>query len=204
MERTPQAEDRRLLSALLSPTIGADTDAAIDALLDHFDSLPAALATSDERLAQIVGPAALPLLHVARDLSLRLLRAEIEQRPLFDSPQSIAGYLHARLSYQAIEEIWVAYLDIGNRLIADEIVGRGTISEAKLYPREVLRRALEMGATSLILAHNHPSGDPMPSREDIAATRRLCRAALPLDIVVHDHIIVARSGWVSFRAQGLL
>ena len=192
------------MSALLSPTIGAATAAAINALFEHFESLPAALATSDERLAQIVGPDVVPLLHIARDLSLRLLHAEIEHRPLFDSPQSIAGYLHARLSYRPVEEIWVAYLDVGNRLIADEIVGRGTVSEAKLYPREVLRRALEMGATSLILAHNHPGGDPMPSREDIAATRRLCRAALPLDIVVHDHLIVGRSGWISFRAQGLL
>ena len=204
MERPAQEEDRRLLSALLAPTIGAGAKAAIDALFAHFESLPAALATSDERLAQIVGPAALPLLHVARDLSLRLLHAEIEHRPLFDSPQSIAGYLHARLSYRPVEEIWIAYLDVGNHLIADEIVGRGTVSEAKLYPREVLRRALETGATSLILAHNHPGGDPMPSDEDIAATRRLCRAAVPLEIIVHDHLIVARSGWISLRAQGLL
>lgn len=176
----------------------------VDALFDHFGSLPAALATSDERLAQIVGVAAVPLLHLARDLSLRLLRAEIEHRPLLDTPQTVADYLHARLSYQPVEQIWVAYLDIGNHLITDEIVGRGTVQEAKLYPREVLRRALETGATSLILGHNHPGGDPTPSREDIAATSRLRQAGLPLDIVVHDHLIVARSGWFSFRAQGLL
>jgi DNA repair protein RadC len=144
------------------------------------------------------------MLHVARDLSLRLLHTEIERRPLLDSPQSIAGYLHAYLSHRPIEEIWVAYLDAGNHLLADEIVGRGTVGEAKLYPRELLRRALEIGATSLILAHNHPGGDPMPSRADIAATRRLRRAAAALDIVLHDHLIVARSGWISFRAQGLL
>ena len=204
MDHASQDEDRRLLTALLTPTIGIGTAAAIDALFDHFGSLPAALAASDEQLARIVGAAALPLLHVARDLSLRLLHAEIEHRPLLDSLQTVAGYCHARLSHRAVEEIWVAYLDIGNHLITDEIVARGTIGEAKLYPREVLRRALETGATSLILAHNHPGGDPAPSREDIAATRRLCGAATPLDIVVHDHIIVARSGWFSFRAQGLL
>lgn len=181
-----------------------DAAIAVDALFDHFGSLPAALATSDERLARIVGVEALPLLHVARDLSLRLLRTEIEDRPLIDSPQSVAGYLHARLSYRPIEEIWIAYLDAGNHLIADEIVGRGTVSETKLYPREVVRRALEIGATSLILAHNHPSGDPTPSPEDIAATRRLSRAGAALEIVVHDHLIVSRSGWISFRSQGLL
>ncbi len=162
------------------------------------------MAASDERLAGIVGVEAVPLLHVARDLSLRLLHAEIEHRPLIDSPHSVAGYLHARMSHRPVEEIWVAYLDAGNHLIIDEIAGRGTVGEAKLYPRELLRRALEIGATSLIVAHNHPSGDPTPSPEDIAATRRLCHAAGPLEIVVHDHIIVSRSGWISFRAQGLL
>ncbi len=204
MERTSQAEDRRLLNALLSPTLGNGTARAIDALFDRCGSLPAALAMSDERLAGIVGAEAVPLLHVARDLSLRLLRAEIERRPLIDSPQSVVGYVHARLSHRPVEEIWVAYLDVGNRLAADEIVARGTVGEAKLYPREVLRRALEIGATSLILAHNHPSGDPTPSAEDIAATRRLCRAAAALEIAVHDHLIVSRSGWISFRSQGLL
>jgi DNA repair protein RadC len=98
----------------------------------------------------------------------------------------------------------VLFLNSKNRLLRDEVMSEGSINETPIYPREIMRRALELGATALILAHNHPSGDPQPSDGDVDATRRIARAARSLDIKIHDHVVVARSGWTSFRTLGLL
>ena len=135
---------------------------------------------------------------------LHALRTEaVEGRTLADS-QALIDYLSLDMALLPTERLRVLFLNTGNRLLYDETLGEGSVSEAPVYPREIMRRALEVGATALILVHNHPSGDPRPSRADIDATRRIVDAGRSLDICVHDHVIVARSGWSSFRALGLL
>lgn len=111
----------------------------------------------------------------------------------------VIEYLIVAMARLPVEEVRVLFLDSKNRLISDEVVSRGTISEAPIYPREILKRALALDATALILAHNHPSGDPNPSEGDIDATRRLLKAGKELGLTVHDHIIVGSEGWISLR-----
>jgi DNA repair protein RadC len=118
--------------------------------------------------------------------------------------RSVIDYLFFDMAHLPTERLRVLFLNAGNRLLDDETVADGSVSETPIYPREIVRRALEIGATGLILAHNHPSGDPRPSPGDVEATRRVAAAAQPLEIHIHDHVIVARSGWTSFRALGLL
>jgi DNA repair protein RadC len=108
------------------------------------------------------------------------------------------------MAYLPTERLRVMFLNTDNRLIYDETMAEGSVNETPIYPREIMRRSLEVGATALILAHNHPSGDPSPSQGDIDATRRVAAAGNALGIAIHDHVIVARSGWTSFRALGLL
>jgi len=108
------------------------------------------------------------------------------------------------LAREQVEQARVLYLDNRNRLLADEMQGRGTVNHTPVYPREVVKRALELHATGLVLAHNHPSGDPTPSREDIAMTREIKAASDALGISLHDHVIIAGSQWLSFRQAGLL
>ncbi len=112
-------------------------------------------------------------------------------------------YLQLDMAREPVERFRVLFLDAQNRLL-DETVADGSIKQAPVYPREVMRRALQVGATALILVHNHPSGDPSPSRSDIDMTRRIIDAGRELDVTVHDHLVVARTGWTSFRARGLL
>jgi DNA repair protein RadC len=108
------------------------------------------------------------------------------------------------MAHEPVEQLRVLYLNTRNRLLLDETAIEGSINVAPIYPREIVRRSLEVGATALILAHNHPSGDPKPSGEDIRVTRLVAAAGGALDIKLHDHVIVARSGWISFRAAGYL
>jgi DNA repair protein RadC len=131
------------------------------------------------------------------------IRAEAVAGPVLANSQALIDYLRADAAYAPVERFRVLFLNAQNRLL-DELVQDGTINEAPVYPREIMRRALETGATALVLAHNHPSGDPRPSERDICVTRRVAEAASTLGIQVHDHVIVARSGWSSFKALGLL
>jgi DNA repair protein RadC len=108
------------------------------------------------------------------------------------------------MAHLATERLRVLFLNSGNRLLHDDTIAEGSVSETPVYPREIMRRALDVGATALILVHNHPSGDPTPSQGDIEATRQIAEAGRTFDICIHDHVIVARSGWSSFRALGLL
>jgi DNA repair protein RadC len=113
-------------------------------------------------------------------------------------------YLHAVLARERVEQFRVLFLDTRNRLLADEAQARGTVNHTPVYPREVVKRALELKATALILVHNHPSGDPTPSRDDLEMTQEVKRAAMALSIVLHDHVIVGNGKWLSFRREGLL
>lgn len=124
--------------------------------------------------------------------------------PLLSNWDALTDYLTASMAHEPQELFRVLFLDTRNRLIADEVLGRGTVNHTPVYPREVVKRALELCATALILVHNHPSGDPTPSREDVPMTNELRNADEALSIVIHDHIIVGRGKLVNFRSQGLL
>lgn len=135
---------------------------------------------------------------------LHALRTEALAGPTLADSGALIDYLSLDMAHLPTERLRVLFLNSVNRLLDDQTFAEGSVNETAVYPREIMRRALELGATALILAHNHPSGDPRPSRGDIETTRRIADAARALDICLHDHVIVARSGWSSFRALGLL
>lgn len=141
---------------------------------------------------------------MVRHVMLHVLRAEAAKAPVLGTSEGLIDYLFADMAYLPVERLRVLFLNSKNRLLSDELVSDGSVNEAPFYPREIMRRALEVGATALILAHNHPSGDPQPSDADIRATRRVAEAGRALDIRLHDHVIVARSGWSSLRMLGLI
>ena len=145
--------------------------------------------------------AALKFVHAA---AVRLVRAEVQTQPLLDDWDRLTGYLTACMAREPVEQFRILFLDSRNRLIRDEVQGRGTVNHTPAYPREVVKRALDLNATGIVLAHNHPSGDPTPSQADIQVTSAIAAAARPIGIVLHDHVVVGRSGWLSFRQQGLL
>jgi DNA repair protein RadC len=132
------------------------------------------------------------------------MRCEMRQRPLFSSWDKVVQYCRAAMAYQMREEFRILFVDNRNRLIADEVQGRGTVNHTPVYVREVIKRALELSASSIILVHNHPSGDPTPSRADIEMTKEIIEAAKKLDISVHDHLIIGRDGHISLRAAELV
>jgi len=134
---------------------------------------------------------------------LRCLAHEAFGGPVLSTSQELIDYLRADMAHAQVERFRVLYLNAQNRLLC-ETVNEGSVNQAPIYPREVMRRALDVGATALILAHNHPSGDPAPSRSDIQVTRRLIEAGRTFEICVHDHLIVSRSGWTSLKAMGLI
>jgi len=135
---------------------------------------------------------------------LRLLKQDLAKKPLLNSWQRLLDYLHASMAHEKREHFRLLFLNKKNELIADEIQQSGTVDHTPAYPREIMKRALELGATALILAHNHPSGDPTPSKEDINMTKQICAAAAPFGIIVHDHLIVSRGGTASFKSLGLM
>jgi DNA repair protein RadC len=147
------------------------------------------------------GAAAVKLVQAA---ALRMMRQELAAQPVLSTWEMLTDYLMAAMGNERIEQFRVLFLDGRNKLIADEVQGQGTINHAPAYPREVVRRCLELHATAVILAHNHPSGEPTPSREDVALTTEIVRAAETMGIAVHDHIIIGRGKWLSFRAEKLL
>ena len=191
---------------MLQPLDVPHTGAIIDELLGEFGNLPAILAADEPALraclpadGQVVG-----LLLAVRVAMLHSLRTELGQSPILSTSEALTDYLFASMAYNRIEHLRVLFLNSSNRLLCDEVMAQGTVNQAPLYPREILRRALEIGATALIIVHNHPSGDPTPCQADVKATAHLVAAARPLEIAVHDHLIVARTGWRSLRAEGLI
>jgi DNA repair protein RadC len=196
---------RQILVELLRP-LGPAASGWADLLVKEFGSLAEALAAAPAAQARVLGDAAIAVryLGIVRDAMLHALRTEALGKPKLDDSQALIDYLSLDMALLPTERLRVLFLNSGNRLLYDETLAEGSVSEAPVYPREIMRRALEVGATALILAHNHPSGDPRPSRGDIDATRRIADAGRALGICIHDHVIVARSGWSSFRAMGLL
>lgn len=203
-ENAPQ-RGRQILVDLLRP-FGPGAACWAHKLINEFGSLAGVLATTPTAQARILGPGnpAIRHLGMVRGVMLHVLREEALNAPLLTNSQALIDYLFADMAHLPAERLRVLFLNSKNRLLRDEMMSEGSVNEAPIYPREIMRRALEVGATALILAHNHPSGDPAPSAGDIKATRRVVEAAKPLDIRIHDHVVLARSGWTSFKTLGLL
>ncbi len=183
-----------------------DTKPLAKALIARFGSYSAVIAAPPEELVQVkgIGESAVATLKVVQLAAQRLARAEVLERPVLNNWDRLMDYLHAVLARERVEQFRVLFLDTRNRLLADEAQAKGTVNHTPVYPREVVKRALELKATALILVHNHPSGDPTPSRDDLEMTQEVKRAAMALSIVLHDHVIVGNGTWLSFRREGLL
>ncbi|MDH3594741.1 MAG: DNA repair protein RadC [Rhodospirillales bacterium] len=175
-------------------------------LIARFGSLAGVLAADARDLADIayVKDSAVATFKIAHEAAKRMAREELADKPVISSWDQLLAYCRIALGRETVERFHLLFLDRKNRLIADEAQQRGTVDHTPVYPREVVKRALELGASALILVHNHPSGDPTPSAADIAMTREVREAAEKLGISVHDHVVIAKSGHASFRALGLL
>jgi DNA repair protein RadC len=183
-----------------------DTKPLAKELLVRFGSLAGVLEASPGALMQVKGisEASAGALKITALAARRMARSEIRQKPVLGSWQALLDYLAIDMANLTVERVRVLYLNARNQLILDHELGDGTVDEAAIYPREVIRRGLDIGATALILVHNHPSGDPEPSRADIQITHRIAEAGRLLGIVVHDHVIVGHERHVSLRAKGLI
>ena len=175
-------------------------------LIARFGSFAEVINAPAERIKEVkgAGDAVAIELKLMREVALRLQRAEAVQRPVVSSTAQVIEYVRAAQAYESREVFRVLFLDKRNKIIADEVQGKGTVDHTPVYIREVVKRALEINASALILVHNHPSGDPTPSPEDIAMTARIEAAAQALNITLHDHLIIGKSAEISFRAEGLL
>ena len=175
-------------------------------LLDRFGDFNRVLSADPARLADVdgVGPAIIVELKIVAAAAQRLARSRVIQRPVLTSWDALVDYCHTAMAHGEVEQFRVLYLDRKNVLIADEEQAKGTVDHVPVYPREIVRRALDLNASALILVHNHPSGDPTPSDPDIQMTRRIMQAAETMGIVVHDHLIIGKDRELSFRASGLL
>lgn len=199
--------DYELLELLLFRAIPRrDVKALAKTLIDTFGGFAEVLGATPERLAEISGmnEASARELKIIHGASLRVHQLGVMNRPVVSSWTALLDYCRAVLASETREQFRVLFLDRKNRLIGDEVQNRGTVDHTPVYPREVLRRALELGASAVILVHNHPSGDPTPSKSDIEMTREVITAARALKISVHDHIIVGREDVTSFKALGLI
>ncbi len=200
-------DDYELLETLLFAFIPRrDVKPVAKALLARFGSLSGVLAAEPGALTKVegVGETAAAYLRTVAELHLRTAREELAARPVISSWTGLLAYVRTSLQHETREQFRVLFLDRKNQLIADEVMGHGTVDHAPVYPREIARRALELAASALILVHNHPSGDPTPSRADIDMTREIIDALGPLDITVHDHLIAGRAGVTSFKSAGLI
>ena len=208
LEGGPEAlADYEVLEYLLfGAQVRGDTKPVAKELLKRFGSLNAVLNAEPGALRQVkgLGEAGIGALKIAALAARRMARSEVRQKPVLGSWQALLDYLAIDMAHLTVERVRVLYLDSRNRLVNDHLVGDGTIDEAAIHPREVIRRGLDLGATALILVHNHPSGNPEPSRADIQITQRIAEAGRHLGITVHDHVIVGREGHVSLRAKGLI
>ena len=175
-------------------------------LLRRFGSFAEVISAEPERLSQVegIGEGAVTALKAVHAAAQRLLREGVMQRPVLNNWEALMDYCRASLAFERTERFRILFLNRKNVLIADEIQQKGTVDHTPVYPREIVKRALELGATALIMVHNHPSGDPTPSEADITMTREVRDAGEKLGIELHDHVVVAKGGTQSFKSLGLL
>jgi len=199
--------DYELLELLLFHTVErVDVKPLAKVLIKEFGSFGGVLAADPERLMRHVRITERTAAHfkAVREAARRFAREDVVERPVMSSYEALIDYCRVSLMDEQTERFRVLFLNRKNALIADEIQQRGTVDHTPVYPREVIKRALDLGATALIMVHNHPSGDPTPSRADIDMTHEVRDAAEKLGIVLHDHVIVAKGGTASFKSMGLL
>ncbi len=183
-----------------------DTKVIAKRLIDRFGSFAEAIAAPPRLLLEVdgIGPAAVTALKIVAAAAQRLAHGQVKKRQLMSSWNSVVDYCRSAMAFADKEEFRILFLDKRNQLIADEVQQTGTVDHTPVYPREVVKRALELSATAIILVHNHPSGDPSPSRADVQMTQAIIDVAKPLGIAVHDHIIVGRDGHASLKGLKLI
>lgn len=199
--------DHELVEYLLALAIPRrDTKPLAKTLLAEFGGLGPLLSADAAALARVgkLSEGAVAALMIAKATALRLLADPLQDRPVLSNWQALTDYLHADMAHEPIERVRVLHLDGKNVLIRDELVTEGSIDQAAVYVREIIRRAIDLHASGMILVHNHPSGDPSPSKADIQLTREVAEAARPLGITLHDHLIIGTRGQTSLRSQGLI
>jgi len=176
------------------------------ALIERFGSFAEVIAAPAERLAEVrgLGEASITELKIVQAAAQRFAQGEVRKRPVLSSWASVIGYCRTTMAFADKEQFRILFLDKRNQLIMDEVQQTGTVDHTPVYPREVVKRALELSATAIILVHNHPSGDPTPSQADIRMTQAIVEVARPLGIAVHDHIIVGREGHASLKGLKLI
>jgi DNA repair protein RadC len=200
-------QDYELIEYLLMlPLPRRDTKPIAKALLREFGGIGGLMSADPDALMRVngVGETVAAAIKVVQATAIRLLKSEVETQPVLGSWQALLDYLRADMAHIGIERVRVLYLNTKNILIRDEVISEGSIDQAAVYVREVIRRAMELEASALILVHNHPAGDPAPSRADINLTRDIADAGRRLNISVHDHVIIAANGHSSMRALGLI
>ncbi|MDH3700428.1 MAG: DNA repair protein RadC [Alphaproteobacteria bacterium] len=200
----PDYEMLELLLALAIPR--RDVKPLAKALLDKFGNYAGVIAAEPGQLTAVkgMGDGAVAALKLAQASAVRLLRQRVLRQDVLSSWDQLIDYCSAAMAHEKVEQLRLLFLDRKNVLIADEVQQRGTVDHTPLYTREVVKRTLELGATALIVVHNHPSGDPTPSQGDIKMTRELQEALGKIGITLHDHLVIGRDGHESFRARGLL
>ncbi|MCH8859382.1 MAG: DNA repair protein RadC [Proteobacteria bacterium] len=200
------ADYEMLELVLFAPIPRRDVKPLAKELIQKFGSFADVIAAPAERLKEVngVGEAIVAALKTVDAAAIRLARGRMLNRPVLSSWEALLDYCTATMARAQTEEIRIIFLDRKNIILADEVHQQGTVDHTPVYPREVVKRALELGASALILVHNHPSGDPTPSRADIAMTREIALAAKALKIELHDHLVIGKGGYASFKALGLL
>lgn len=194
--------ERGLLAGLLA---FSQSPACPEALLRHFPSIGHVVAAEALQL-QALGLTArdVELFRLVRRIACQMAKAAVRDRPVLSNSQALLSYLQTAMGYEQVEQFRILFLDRKNKLISDEVQQHGTVDHTPVYPREVIKRALVLNASALIVVHNHPSGDPTPSRDDIEMTYRLKAAIAALEIDLHDHIVIGHAQHTSFRSAGLL
>lgn len=199
---TEETTEQDLLAGLLASSSGS---ACASTLLQTFPSIGHVITAEASQLRAFgLTGHDIAMFWLVREIACRMARAEVRGRPVLSNWQALIGYLQTAMAYEQIEQFRILFLDRKNNLIADEVQQRGTVNHTPVYPREVMKRALILNASALIVIHNHPSGDPKPSREDIQTTRELKAAASALEVELHDHVVIGHGTHASFRSLGLL
>ena len=199
--------DYELLELILFRAIPRrDTKPIAKALIKRFGTFSEVLHAPDKLLREVsgVGDVVIGELKLIRASALRLMQSDVMGQPILSSWTALIDYCRSAMAYAPKEQFRILFLDKKNRLIADEVQQEGTVDHTPVYIREIIKRTLELSATAVILVHNHPSGDPSPSQGDINMTRQIVKAAEPLGIIIHDHIIVGREGHASLKGMGLM